>query len=190
MRGRGAGSDCDQKPKLPFCNGSKLPSRNVSRGPEKSCTPIRAGGNQATLSPWACIGPWVPVRLCNQATPPHGVALLHAHIKLPRHLDTCQATLSLGPGSQNLLHSHAHIKLPSRFCNSIKLGFRLLQIKLPSRNGSGEAARSRCGCAKVAKSLPSWLPSLCQVVPNDQATLPQSSMFRNRKIPLTRNFIF
>lgn len=80
-----AGSDCDQKPKSPFCNDSKLPGRNVSGGPEKSCTPytrvkiklpfcrvakVHGSGpiscNQARLSPWCC----TPYTCAYQATPP------------------------------------------------------------------------------------------------------------------------
>ena len=48
--GPGAGSDCDQKPKLPFCNDSKLPGRSGGQGVPKSLAlPIRV--YQATFPP-------------------------------------------------------------------------------------------------------------------------------------------
>ena len=110
----GAWSDCDQKPKLPFCNDSKLPSRNVSSGPEKSCTPIRAGEIKLpSHRGLALLQGGGTKRLCNKATPPHGVALLCAHIKLPRRLD-------------------AKIKLGLRLVRGLKICCTFARVKLSS----------------------------------------------------------
>lgn len=187
MQVRGPGQTVTKNPSCLFATIPSCPCATCPGVPKNLALPIRV--YQATFPP-GCLhcsrGPEAPLQssyhaawCCTptrtyQATPPHD-----AKIKL---------LFRLGPWPQNLLHFHAcqAVKLPSRFCTSIKLGFRLLQIKL-----SGEATRFRCGCAKVAKSLPSLFQVFAKLVAR---LLKRSSYsaarFRNRKIPLTRNFIF
>ena len=149
------GRDHAPKVKPISCNDSKLPGRSVGRGAEKSCTPYTCGRNQATLSPWVCTAPG-PGRSLAIKLPRHFVACTPythissypatwVHVKLPFHL---------GPGLQNLLHSHAHVKLLSRFCNSIKLlAHFCTKSSYPSamhRKSSCPLAMLQVGCKLVA----------------------------------------
>lgn len=146
---------------IPSCRRASCPGV-----PKSLALPIRMC--QATLSPGVCTVPGAGPISCNQARLPPGVALPYAYTYQATLPNGCknQARLSPGPGPQNLLHFHAHVKLPSYSVTSAihQATFSLhailqssqayafaLQIKLLSRKVAS--------FVQVGRKLASWLPS-------------------------------